>query len=149
MTPGEISLLLLVIGGIFLFLELFLPSFGVIGFIGLLFTVLGLGTYSHHGVYQAVINNWDWLAILTFIGILIGLTIAYIAYRTNRIKPMTGREDLVAKEVEILEWSQTSGKVSVEGEIWSAFSDEVFEFNKGDRVYIAQVKNLTLRIIPK
>lgn len=149
MSAGDISLILLVLGSIFLFFELFLPSFGVLGVMGLIFLVTGLGTYTHDGVYQAVLNHWDWLLALAILGTLATAVIGYIAYRTNKIKPMTGREDLVAKEVEIIEWSGKFGKVSVEGEIWAAFSDEPYEFNKGDTVYIAQVKNLKLRIIPK
>lgn len=149
MSAGDITLILLVLGGLFLFFELFLPSFGALGVTGLIFLLVGFGTYTHDGVYQAVLTHWDWLVVLALAGILIAAFIGFIAYRTNKIKPMTGREDLVAKEVDIIEWHGQQGKVAVDGEIWIAFSDEPYNFSKGDNVLIAQVKHLKLRIIPK
>lgn len=149
MDAGEISLLLLILGGVFLFCELFVPAFGLLGFMGFLFVALGFFTYSNDGVYQAILLHWDWLAVLTCLAIFVALLFGYIAIRTNRIKPQTGREDLVAKPARVLEWQGTHGKVSVDGEIWIAYSDEPANFESGHDVYIAQVNDLKLRVIPK
>jgi membrane-bound serine protease (ClpP class) len=149
MEPGEISLLLLILGGVFLFCELFLPSFGLMGFMGLLFIALGFFTGSNDAVYQAILLHWDWLLVLALTALFIAFSLGYITLRTNRMKPQTGREDLVAKPASVLEWSGQNGKVSVDGEIWIAYADDAHDFQAGAPVYIAQVNDLKLRVIPK
>ncbi len=62
-------------------------------------------------------------------------------------KPKTGAEGMIGEIGEVMEWSETEGKIFVHGEQWSATSEA--PFSAGDKVIVQKVKGLSLIVEPQ
>ncbi len=125
---GGIALLLL--GGVFFAVELFMPTFGVWGIAGIVCLVLGsIYLVDTEIVWSASgfeVNQLFLASAATLTGALL-LGICYLVIRTNRRQVATGVEGLINKTgVVVTEFSakagenQPLGTISVMGELWKA-----------------------------
>lgn len=141
---SSIGVLLLLVGFAFLVAESFLPSFGVLGFGGIVAITLGsLFLYtpdSNLFVDRSLITA----TVLVFSAI--GAAIVWTVLRDRRRRPETGTEGLVGELGTTLTPVHREGKIRVHGEIWNATSRSPIE---GDRpVRVVRVDGLRVSVEP-
>ena len=140
------GLALMLLGLIFMIAEAFVPSFGILGLSGVAAFVVGamfmfnMESMPGLGLDMGVI--WG----IGVAGLLIVGLIVFVTVRAYRHKASTGTESLVGDTGHIIEWKKNKGRVRVQGEIWSAVSDEALDLKKDDEVRISAVKDLNLKI---
>jgi len=66
------------------------------------------------------------------------------AIKHRKLKSVSGVTGMLGKVGEVKHWQEGEGKVFVNGELWSAVSDDAL--SPGDKAVIEQVKGLTLRV---
>ena len=139
------GLLMLVLGLALLVVELFLPSFGIVGGVGVVSFVLGslfLFDSSEPGGY---VDRWLIGSAAAGVGSVM-LLVALLVVRAMRSTAATGREALVGVVGEVRAGTNPEGTIFVAGELWKAQSDEPIE--EGSSARVVEVKGLTLRIAP-
>jgi len=62
----------------------------------------------------------------------------------RKLKSVSGVAGMLGKVGEVKHWQKGEGKVFVNGELWSAVSDDAL--SPGDKAVIEQVKGLTLTV---
>lgn len=140
------GLALIILSGILFFLELQIVSHGLLTLAGIICLFLGsIMLFGKNPPALKVYQPFLYTVILTFSGILIGIT--YLAIKTIRKKPVSGKEALINKIGNVVEdISLEGGKIFVEGEIWRAVADEFIP--KGTKVIVTEKKGLTLKVKP-
>ena len=143
---GAILLLLLGIG--LLVAEVFVSSFGILGFGGIVSLVLGsiflIDTdVMSHGVSLLVIVPSIIVVTIVMLGV------GYAVLRTHRKRASTGKESLVGMSGKVREeiLAGKEGKVFVHGELWSAISEEII--SKDETIEVTEVNGLTLKVTKK
>ncbi len=137
------GLVLLVLGLGLLVAELFLPSFGIVGGVGLVAFVLGslfLFDESDPGVR---IDRWLIGSAAAAVGSVM-LVVATLVVRAMRGGPTTGREALVGSLGEVRTATAPDGTIFVHGELWQARSEKPIE--AGCRARVVAVEGLTLLV---
>ncbi len=93
------------------------------------------------------------IPLVILVGMLIGLMFAgvlYFALRAQRAPIHTGAETIVGQSGKAREWTDRSGQVQVESELWSAEPAEGSEtIRKGDNVEVVKVEGLRLIVKKK
>ncbi len=137
------GLALILLGISFMIAELFVPSFGALGFGGIVSFVMGSIILfdvegSNYHVSIAVITA---VSVLTAAFFLIAIRSVINAHR----KPVvSGREELIGSIGQILEDFEESGRIRVHGEIWQVSSD--ISMRCGDKVRVIAVDGLILKV---
>ncbi len=143
-----IAIALIILGSIMLAIELFVtPGFGILGASGiaaLIFGLLLLPAMPGRSVFAASINE-----IRAIVGVVGGglaaffTFILYKAAKALRSKPRVryGPEQAVGKAIDRIEPGK-QGTVMVNGEYWTAISDEVI--NPGEEIEVVGRKGFTL-----
>ncbi len=138
------GLALMVLGFALIAVELFIPSFGILGIGGVLAVVFGSIILMDTDVPGFAINT----GLIAGMGLGAALTffvIVYLAARSHRKPRVSGTNSLVGLDAEsIADFTDGLGRVHVEGEDWSAVGDE--SIRRGDIVKIAAVEGLKLRV---
>lgn len=135
--------LLIALGLILLVAELFLPSFGVVGGVGVVAFVLGslfLFDASEPGIY---VDRWLIGSAAAAVGSVM-LVVAVLVVRAMASRAATGREALVGSVGEVHGRIDPKGTVFVQGELWQAESREPIE--AGRRARVLSVDGLTLHV---
>lgn len=139
------GLALVVVGVILLVAELFLPSFGVVGFGGIVAFVLGSLLLfetpdSNISVNRGIIGG----AAATVAGFT--LIVGWLVVRSQGRRPATGREGMIGELGEVRGPGVRPGsvKVFVHGEYWDAEADEPLE--PGERVSVVSIEGMRLRV---
>ncbi len=140
------GLALMLLGFALIAVEVFMPSFGILGVGGVLAVVVG----------SVILFDSDIPEYSMSIGISIGLgissalilfSIIYLAARSFRAPLVTGNELLVGQQAEaIADFQSGRGRVHLAGEDWSARSDQ--PVRQGQPVEVIAVDGLTLRVQP-
>jgi membrane-bound serine protease (ClpP class) len=140
------GLALMVLGFALIAVELFVPSFGILGVGGVLAVVFGSIILMDTEVPGFVINT----GLIAGMGLGAALTffiIVYLAARSHRRPPSSGIESLVGHGAEsIADFTEGRGRVHVEGEDWSAQGPDTIK--NGDPVNIESVDGLILHVQP-
>ncbi|MDG2307311.1 MAG: nodulation protein NfeD [Candidatus Binatia bacterium] len=139
------GVLLIVLGLALLVAELFLPSFGIVGGVGVIAFVLGslfLFDESEPGVY---VDRMLIGSAAAAVGLAM-LTVATLVVRAMRGRPTTGREALVGSVGEMRTRAAPRGTIFVHGEIWKAESAEPID--EGCPARVLEVDGLTLHVAP-
>ena len=90
-----------------------------------------------------------WLIALVAIGIVVFMVIGIICgVRAHRRQVSTGREELVGQTAEVRTPIEPKGTVFVQGEIWTAISEEG-RLEPGEEVVITKVDRLRLWVARK
>ena len=129
---------LIIVGAVFMVLEAYTPTLGLIGLAGLLCFGFGLFVVFPEGfrVSAPVIGT-----IVAIAGGFLGLILfAVVGSRSHG--PMIGAEAIRRREGIVDEWDGREGWVIVEGERWRARSDK--PLSRGDKVRVLEVDGLVL-----
>ncbi len=140
------GLVLILLSGVFFFLEIKITSYGLLALAGFVSLVLGsLMLFSKNP--QALRISYEVLfpVVLTVGLFFAGVT--YLAVKAVWRKPTTGAEGLVGEKGEALtQVTPQGGQVFVHGEIWQAISQEPIA--QGALVEVEAVEGLKLRVKP-
>ena len=125
--------------------EAFTPGFGVLGLGGIAgFVIGGLFLFDPAGADIDFAVGWPVLLAAAATNALLLLGVLGMAMRVRRRRVVTGPEQLVGMEGEVVEWRDGHGRVRVHGEIWSA--NAAAAFAPGTRVQVDGRDGLTLRV---
>ncbi|QER41599.1 nodulation protein NfeD [Thermodesulfobacterium sp. TA1] len=138
------GLVFILLAGVLFFLELQVTSHGLLTLAGVICLFLGsLMLFGKNPPALKVSTPLLYSLVLIFSSILGGIT--YIALKTVRKKPVSGREGIIGKIGKVLEEvGPQGGKVFVEGEIWQAYAEETIP--KGEKVVILEKDGLRLKV---
>ncbi len=153
--PVHIGGVLLVVGGLALLAaELYTPTFGAFGLLGLI--GLGLGLVLFVDVDNPefdldpsfALSPWDVVPGLLLLGALIAY-LSFFVVRKKRDVSLTSLESFIGQEARVLqEVGPQSGQVFVSGEYWAAKSRGPEPIAKASRVMVVGLDGLTLVVEP-
>lgn len=138
------GLVLIILAGILFFLELQATTHGLLALAGVACLFLGsLMLFGKNPPALKASTPFLYSVVITFSAILGGIT--YIAVKTLRKKPVSGKEGLIGKVGKTLEEiGPDKGKIFLEGEIWQAISEEPIP--KGEKVIVIGQQGLILKV---
>jgi membrane-bound serine protease (ClpP class) len=134
--------LLILVGMAFLLAELFIPSFGVLGFGGIVAVTLGSLFLYTPDSELAVDRRLIAVTVTAFS--LVVVLIFTLVVRDRRKRAWTGSEGLVGKVGVTVTRVHREGTVKVHGELWNATSNEEIEAHRP--VSVLAVTGLKLRV---
>jgi len=141
-----VGLALMLLGFALIAVELFVPSLGILGIGGVVGVVIGSIILLDSDVPGMGINT-GLIAAMGLASALVFLAIVYLAARSFRRPQVAGREALTGQRAEaISDFGDGKGRVHLEGEDWSAESDQAIE--RGQSVEIVAVDGLVLKVRP-
>jgi membrane-bound serine protease (ClpP class) len=141
------GVLLMLLGFAFMIAEAFIPSFGIVGFTGVIAFLAGGALMFDTAGMPGLGLDWGLFAGIGALGLLIMGLVVFVTMRVYRRKTITGAESMIGSEAVILDWhGGTHGRVHIQGETWKAVSPVALELKKGDRVTVAALNDLTLTI---
>ncbi|HLS04843.1 MAG TPA: nodulation protein NfeD [Wenzhouxiangella sp.] len=140
------GLLLILLGFALIVVELFVPSVGILGIGGVVSVVIGSIILVDSDVPGMGINT-GLIAAMGLAAALIFFAIVYLAARAWRRPVYTGRETLDGRLAEAVDdFANGKGRVYIEGEDWSARSDEPIA--AGQTVEVLKAEGLFLTVRP-
>lgn len=140
------GLALIILGILFMSAEAFMPSFGALGFGGLVALVIGSIILIDTDAPGFGIS-WAVIGTVVATSATISLFILAMAARAWRRPVVTGREALAGAPARVVEWSGTEGRVRVRGELWRARSEAPLEV--GSEAEVTGLEGLTLSVRPR
>ncbi len=137
---------LIILGMILLVAEAFLPSFGILGFGGVVAFVIGSVMLIDTEVPGFGVSPYFMGAVALLAG---GATllIATKMYRLRHQPVRTGSDEMVGSPGKVLEWSGDRGEIRVQGEIWQARAQAPLE--PGRAVRVTAMEGMTLVVEPQ
>ncbi len=139
------GVLLVILGTVFLLLEISITSYGLLALGGIAaMTLGGLFLIKSDAPYLQVSLSFL-LPTVMMVGALIGV-MAWMAVRSNRGKPVTGAEGMIGSIGIAKTDLNPRGQISVQGEIWEAISQT--PIRQGDAAKVMSVEGLTVTVIP-
>src|SRR5215218_3103549 len=145
----EAFVVIALLGSGLLLAELLLPTGGVLAVLGVIgLTVAGIVAFGS----DSDVADYAGGALIA-LGILSGVTFYFVTrkvWAAHRNEPVrTGSEELVGSEAEARSSIDPTGRVWLEGTIWSArLAEGVSPVRAGDRVTVEAVDGLTLVVSP-
>ena len=137
------GVLLLLAGIALLVVELFVPSFGILGVSGIIAFVLGsLFLFDAPAEELAVDRGMIVTAALCVSAFM--LFVGTLAVRTWTQRAASGQEGLIGEVGEVRQRIAPRGKVWLHGEYWTAESEEELEI--GQKVRVVSVSRMVLRV---
>ncbi|MHB1947860.1 MAG: NfeD family protein [Gammaproteobacteria bacterium] len=134
---------LLLLGIVFMIIEVVVSSFGIIGIGGIIAFVLGsifLFDTNQPGFSIA----WQLILMMGLLSAAFFFTIIHLAIGSMRKKVVTGREEIIGKIGEVLAGNKQVCQVMVLGEIWNARSTHHLE--AGEKVRVTNISGLMLTV---
>lgn len=145
-NPGAALLLLL---GIVLFIiEFHAPTFGLLGVGGVACFMTGIFMLVDAVGADAAGIDMGVLYGIGAVGIAMAAGVGWLGWKATRRRASTGVEGMTGSEAVVKSWSETKGRVHIQGEDWAAISETTLSLSPGDRVAVVAVENLTLKITP-
>ena len=146
MPVSFIGAALLILGVLLLAAEAMMPSFGILGFGGLVAFVLGsiflLDT--DFQPYRIAIPLIVAVAVGSALFLSVGLG---MIWRGRRKPVVSGREAIIGAQVEVLQDFEDKGQVLLAGEHWRAQSTEPLK--RGQGAVVTAIEGLLLRVRPE
>ena len=139
------GLALILLAGLLFFLETQITSHGLLTIGGVISLFLGSVMLFKTAPSGLGINPSFLYTVASFFAIVFG-SITYLAVKTLRKPPVSGKEGLMGKVGKALEDFEKEGMIFVEGEIWKAVTES--QVNKGEKVIVIGKDGLTLRVKP-
>lgn len=140
------GLILVIIAFALIVVEAHVPAFGIFGVAAIISLLAGGKMLVDQGEVFGIPMDWS-----IFIGIAIGMAITTaiivkIAANSFTAPDTAGPEGMIGKDAVIEDWSDKSGRVMIQGELWQAFSEREHDFKKGDLVTVSETHELKLKI---
>jgi membrane-bound serine protease (ClpP class) len=126
--------------------ETLVPSFGVLGFGGIVAFVIGSVILFDTDAPGYGVSWWLIGAVAGMGSGLMLMTVLMLA-RSRRRAVVSGPEEMVGSRGTVVDWSDGAGNVRVHGELWRARSRSPLE--PGQPVRVVQVDGLTLGVEPQ
>jgi membrane-bound serine protease (ClpP class) len=140
-----LALLLLGIG--LMVAEAFSPSFGIAGIGGIAAFALGALLLFDPAQSDIPIRiSWQVIAGMTALSALFFAGVLGFAVRARRRPVRAGAERMIGAIGEVADWTATSGRVHLDGELWNAQSSQAL--SEGQRVRVVGRAGLTLAVEP-
>jgi membrane-bound serine protease (ClpP class) len=138
------GLALIFLAGLLFFLETQVSSHGLLTLGGIISLLLGsLLLFGNNPPSLKISLPFLISVVLTFATLFGGIT--YLAVKTLKKKPVSGKEGLIGKKGKALtSITKEGGKIFVEGEIWQAVSEE--EIPEGSQVKIVEKEGFILKV---
>ena len=145
LSANYAGILLILLGFLLFFSEIFVPSFGLLTAGGVISNLLGVLMLFNKQPSSGISISWSVVA-----GNLAGMvaltsTVAFFAYRALRKKPATGLQAMIGAEGTAQTPLKPAGAVLIGGELWNALSLEG-EIPQGAAVEVAEIKDLVLKV---
>ncbi|MDX1485790.1 MAG: nodulation protein NfeD [Alphaproteobacteria bacterium] len=137
-----VALILLGVG--FMIAEVMMPSFGALGFGGIVALVIGSIILMDTDAPGFGIS-WTVIGSVAAVSAVLSFTVFAMAARAWRRPVVSGREAMVGATARVLEWSGNEGRVRIRSEDWRARSEQ--SFAPGDEVRVSALEGLTLRVV--
>jgi membrane-bound serine protease (ClpP class) len=138
------GILLLILGFVFIIIEVNVPTFGLLtvaALVSFFFGSLFLFDPSYPYFQLPIMTILPIVTILT----LILLLLAYLIGK-SQLAPKTSDTGIKSDTARVINWKKDEGHVRVRGEIWKARSSEPLEINPGQEVRIDRIEGITLHI---
>jgi membrane-bound serine protease (ClpP class) len=137
--------LLVILGVVFLLLEISITSYGLLALGGLTaMTLGGLLLIKSDAPYLQVSLSFLLPTVLT-LGGLIGI-VAWMAVKSGRGKPVTGAEGMIGSIGIAKTDLNPRGQITVHGELWEAISQR--PIRQGETAEVVSVEGLTVTVAP-
>lgn len=137
--------LLVILGAVFLLLEISVTSYGLLALGGLVAMTLGGLLLIKNDAPFLQISLYFLLPTVVTIGGLIGIT-AWTAAKSNRGKPVTGAEGMIGSIGIAKTDLNPRGQITVHGELWEAVS--LTPIRRGEAAEVTSVEGLTVKVAP-
>ena len=140
--------LLIASGLVFMFAEIFIPSFGILGIAGIIALVIGFAIMFDGAELMGVGLEWQVIfGIAVSAGIFMGVGFALFMKSVLNKELKTGAESMIGREATVLEWDGNEGFVFTNGERWQAFSPVGEDpYEKDQIVLVSSVDDLKLKV---
>lgn len=139
------GVLLVILGAVFLLLEISVTSYGILALGGLTaMTLGGLLLIKSDAPYLQVSLSFLLPTVMT-IGVLIGV-IAWTAVKSGRRRPVTGAEGMIGSIGIAKTDLNPRGQITLQGEIWEAISQT--PIRQGEAAEVMSIEGLTLKVTP-
>jgi len=139
------GLALLSLGIMFMLAEAFVPSFGALGFGGVIAFVIGsIILFDQEGTGYAVSLPLIFTLSLITAGFFLFVIAAAIKARERPV--VSGQEELLHATGEVLGDFEGRGRIRIHGEVWLA--ESATPLRQGDRVQVLAVEGLVLKVQP-
>jgi membrane-bound serine protease (ClpP class) len=137
------GLALLSLGIIFMLAEAFVPSFGALGFGGVIAFVIGsIILFDQEGTGYAV--SLPLILALSLITAGFFLFIIAAAIKSRKRPVVSGQEELLHAIGEVLGDFENRGRIRIHGEVWLA--ESATPLRRGDKVQVLAVNGLVLKV---
>jgi membrane-bound serine protease (ClpP class) len=140
------GLALLLLGIALMLAEAFVPSFGALGIGGAAAFVIGSVMLLETDVPGYGIS-WLLIGSIALVSSGIFLVVMMLLVRAQRRAVVTGPEEMIGSEGQVIDWSGDSGRIHVHGENWRARASKPLQ--PGQWVRVANIDGLTLVVKPK
>ena len=139
------GLALLSLGIIFMLAEAFAPSFGALGFGGVIAFVIGsIILFDQEGTGYAVSLPLIFALSLITAGFFLFIIGAAIKARERPVG--SGQEEMLHASGEVLDDFEGKGRIRIHGEIWLA--ESATPLRRGDKVQVVAIDGLVLKVQP-
>ena len=137
---------LLILGIVFMIVEVIVSSFGIIGIGGIIAFVSG-SFFLLDSNQPGFTISWQLILLMLLVTAGFFLTVVNLAVRSTRKKTVTGKETLIGKTGEVISSSGTEDcYVKISGEIWKACSNQ--PLITGEKVRVVNLSGLLLTVEP-
>ena len=139
------GLALLALGIMFMLAEVFVPSFGALGFGGVIAFVIGsVILFDKDGTGYAV--SLPLILSLSIISAGFFLFVVGAAVKSHQRPVVSGQEEMLHSTGRVIENFSDTGRIRVHGEVWQA--ETAVPLRRGDRVRVVGVDGLVLKVQP-
>ena len=125
--------------------EAFAPSFGILGIGGIAAFAFGAAIMIDTDVPQFRVG-WPLIGASALVSLAVMLAIVRLAVSSQRLKVVSGREEMIGTTGTVLDWAGGRGHVFAHGERWMAVGGA--ELTAGAPVQVVRVDGLTLTVEP-
>ena len=136
---------LIILGVVFMIAEVMMPSFGALGFGGIIALVIGSVILIDTDVPGFGLS-WAVIAPVAAVSALISFTVFAMAAKAWKLPVVSGREAMIGALGRVLDWSGNEGRVRVRSEVWRARGKTTFA--AGEEVRITAMDGLVLVVGP-
>ena len=143
------GIILCTLGVALLIAEIFVPAFGLFGLAGLAAVLVGVVQLHLTGYIVELPIAVGWLIFFAVLALAAAIAGGLYTYKLYKKKMQTGIEGMVGDTGRVIEWDGQKGRIFVQGENWEAYSEEPLTMQKDDRVTIAKVEGMKVKVIPK
>ncbi|RDI40196.1 NfeD family protein [Aquicella lusitana] len=145
MPINYVGLTLVLLGIMFMILEVYVSSFGALGIGGVIAFIIGsVMLFDVNNPYYRL--TWVLILSMSIITIAFFFIVISLAIKSHKKAIVSGQEGLIGAEGTVLSVMNEQVVVRLLGEIWEAKSPVMLE--AGQKVKVTDIKGLTLVVIP-